>query len=601
MPYLRRSGGLSAELAKAPVGYQARNAAEMASISRADLAAAVRSAVFDVEAIDVHTHLFPPSHGPLMLWGIDELLTYHYLVSEFFMVAPKAVTPAGFFALPKPRQAELVWEHLFVRRTPVSEACLGVLTTIKRLGRLPDPAPASVADWLPALRAAEAALTPEEAVEQVFKTSKLRYCIMTNIPFEPKEVKYWRPEKNKAARHKYFKSALRVDPLLKGDWPTVAASLEAAGYPASLDGTRAFLVDWIETMNPVYFMASTPHDFEYHPSAPPSAPPSAAPSAAAGEEGGGAAAAAANSITASDLLDKVLMPLAEEYNLPIALKLGAHRCCFPDLAPCGGGDGVIVTDVEPLRLLCLKFPRVKFLATFLSRVNQHQVCILAQKLRNLHIYGCWWYCNNPSIIDEITRMRIELLGTAFTAQHSDSRVLEQLVYKWEHSREAIAEVLTDQYGKLLRTGAWALSAEQVKDDVRRLFGGSYEEFLRDRPVPPVVVAGGAGGGCDAAAAADEEEGGKEEQVSGGGGGAGGASKREAAIRVAYKRAMAAIMPGDDDYVMLKSKQAKKKSKTAQQQHSGDCCPEGVAAASAMAAAAAAAVAAGAGEAKAGSA
>jgi hypothetical protein len=28
------------------------------------------------EAIDLHTHLLPPSHGPLCLWGIDELLTY---------------------------------------------------------------------------------------------------------------------------------------------------------------------------------------------------------------------------------------------------------------------------------------------------------------------------------------------------------------------------------------------------------------------------------------------------------------------------------------------------------------------------------------------
>ena len=27
-------------------------------------------------AVDLHTHLLPPSHGPLCLWGIDELLTY---------------------------------------------------------------------------------------------------------------------------------------------------------------------------------------------------------------------------------------------------------------------------------------------------------------------------------------------------------------------------------------------------------------------------------------------------------------------------------------------------------------------------------------------
>ena len=421
----------------------------------------VRRLVDEVEAIDVHTHLFPPSHGSLMLSGVDALLTYHYLVSEFFMVAPDEIDHASFFALDLSSQADLVWDHLFVRRSPLSEACIGVLTTMRLLGRVDaamESGEVGRAGWLPRIRAQEAASTPDETVEHVFKTAKLKYCIMTNIPFEPNETQHWRP--TAPADNKYFKSALRVDPLLKGDWPAVAAALTGAGYEATLDGTRAFLVDWIKTMNPVYFMASTPHDFQYP------SPPNAdgAPSA-------------------SDMLDKVLMPLAEEYGLPIALKLGAHRCCFPALAPCGGGDGVIVADTAPLKELCLRYPRVKFLATFLSKVNQHEVCIMAQKLRNLHIYGCWWYCNNPSIIDEITRMRLELLGTAFTAQHSDSRILEQLVYKWAHSRICISKCLEEQYTKLRRTG-WIFTEEALRMDVWRLFGGSYEEFLHSNPTPP---------------------------------------------------------------------------------------------------------------------
>jgi mannitol-1-phosphate/altronate dehydrogenase len=36
----------------------------------------VTSEVQSVLAVDLHTHLLPPSHGPLCLWGIDELLTY---------------------------------------------------------------------------------------------------------------------------------------------------------------------------------------------------------------------------------------------------------------------------------------------------------------------------------------------------------------------------------------------------------------------------------------------------------------------------------------------------------------------------------------------
>ena len=54
----------------------------------------------------------------------------------------------------------------------------------------------------------------------------------------------------------------------------------------------------------------------------------------------------------------------------------------------------------------------------LSADNQHELCVLARKFGNLHVYGCWWFCNNPSIIERTTRMRLEMLGTAFTCQVS---------------------------------------------------------------------------------------------------------------------------------------------------------------------------------------
>ena len=119
------------------------------------------------------------------------------------------------------------------------------------------------------------------------------------------------------------------------------------------------------------------------------------------------------------------MKVCEERNLPLALKIGAHRGVNPDLL--SAGDGMIFADAGTLARLCSKFPKVRFLATFLSKSNQHEAIVLASKFRNLHLYGCWWYCNNPSIIEEITRMRVEMLGTSFTAQHSDARVMDQLM------------------------------------------------------------------------------------------------------------------------------------------------------------------------------
>eukprot|EP00667_Euglena_gracilis_P009899 EG_transcript_10078 len=418
------------------------------SLAGENIPAFVSDVVDRLEVIDVHTHLFPPSHGPLMLWGIDELLTYHYLVSEFFMVAPMSITPQSFFSLTKQKQADLVWQHLFVHRLPLSEAQLGVVTTLRLLG---------LADLveqrdLAAIRAWFAAQDREAHVERVFTTAKVKYVVMTNVPFDKVEAEQWLKG---AAPSPRFKAALRIDPLLKGDWGAIAACLRGMGLPDNLEGARDYLRHWARRMAAIYLMASTPADFRYGPTDVPRQPgwPSA-----------------------TQLIDEVMVPVARELQLPLALKLGAMRGMNPELDPCGGGDGVVVADVTPLRLLCAGNPDLKFLATFLSRVNQHEVCVLTQKFRNLHIYGCWWFCNNPSIIQEMTRMRLEMLGTAFTAQHSDARILEQLLYKWRHSRDAIKPVLVEQLQKLSAAG-WPLSREDAERDIRRLFGGSYEEFM----------------------------------------------------------------------------------------------------------------------------
>jgi len=73
-------------------------------------------------------------------------------------------------------------------------------------------------------------------------------------------------------------------------------------------------------------------------------------------------------------------------------------------------------------------------------------------------------------------MRLEMLGTAFTCQHSDARVLDQLVYKWKHSRDVIGPVLAAQYKKLIAAG-WEVSEADVERDVSLLFGGAFEAFL----------------------------------------------------------------------------------------------------------------------------
>src|SRR5213593_4351964 len=96
------------------------------------LASRVKKIVAETEAFDIHTHLYDPAFGELLLWGIDDLLTYHYLVAEAFRYLE--LPPERFWLLPKTQRADLIWDVLFARHSPISEACRGVLTTLNLLG-----------------------------------------------------------------------------------------------------------------------------------------------------------------------------------------------------------------------------------------------------------------------------------------------------------------------------------------------------------------------------------------------------------------------------------------------------------------------------------
>lgn len=404
------------------------------------------------------------------------------------MTAPVHISPETFYAKTKKEQADIIWKALFVDRTPISEACRGVITTLVALGlqkEVDDRDLNAIRSFYSTYRN-RGLQGAEEFSEMVFKKAGVKYNIMTNIPFDNNEAQYWRP-KRKEYSPKY-KSALRVDPLLSGDRQTIEAALKGSGYDVTLEAARQYLRDWCDTMMPEYMMASTPHDFVFQEGSLATTTNTGINEESMKEPGAFVTAARSYNICNGteddvpsiidencDFLSQVLMKVCEERDLPVALKIGAHRGLNPRLKQ--AGDGVVAfADAAMLGRLCQRFPKVRFLATFLSRNNQHEACVLASKFRNLHIYGCWWFCNNPSIIEEITKMRVEMLGTAFTAQHSDARVLDQLLYKWPHSRAVIADVLQKEIKKLALSG-WVVTRAELRRDVGRLFGGSYEEYM----------------------------------------------------------------------------------------------------------------------------
>jgi hypothetical protein len=404
------------------------------------LAETVDSIVLNTPVHDIHTHLYDPAFGSLLLWGIDDLLTYHYLVSEAFRHLDH---PADrFWAASKTEQAQWIWDALFVRHSPVSESCNGVITVLNRLGIEPRR------NDLPRLRSWFARQSPAAHLDKVLSIAGISSVCMTNSPFDDEERPVWERGFERDPR---FLAALRIDPLLM-DWPRTVPRLRAWGYDVTHDRSgrtigevRRFLGDWTRRIGARYCMVSLPPDFAYP----------------------------ADTDTAW-LIREAVLPHGRECGQALALMLGVKRAVNPALRL--AGDGLGRSDLSALENLCAGNPENRFLATVLSRENQHETVVLARKFRNLHPFGCWWFTNTPQLIGEITTLRLELLGTSFTPQHSDARVLDQLIYKWDHSRRVIARCLNERYARLAASG-WTVDRNEIVRDVAELFGGGFHAFL----------------------------------------------------------------------------------------------------------------------------
>jgi hypothetical protein len=391
---------------------------------RSELRARVEDVVSSMPVMDVHTHLFPSEFKELCLYGIDELLTYHYLTAETLRSA--RIPHDRFWQMSKTDQADLVWHTLFVQNSPASEAARGIVTVLDALGL------DTRAENLAEARAFFSSRRLAEHIDHVFDIARVSGVVMTNDPFDETESQIWKSDVSADPR---FKSALRLDRLLNTNLVT-----------ATVTELRRTLNEWIARMNPVYMGVSLPADFSFP-----------------AED------------TRDRLLREVVMPTAQEHGLALTLMVGVRRRVNPNLRE--AGDGVGRADVTAVERLCAEYSDVNFLATFLSRENQHELCVAARKFNNLMPFGCWWFLNNPSIVSEITRERLELLGTSFIPQHSDARVLEQLIYKWKHARKEIAEALADSYELLLSSGR-AVTAEEILRDVRRMFEGNFSDWVQ---------------------------------------------------------------------------------------------------------------------------
>ena len=391
--------------------------------------------------IDMHTHLFSPALGKLGLWGIDELITYHYLEAEFFRHSD--MSPERYWTLTKSQRADHIWRALFVENTPVSEATRGVIAVLHAFGL-----PTQDRD-LGHARAFFAEQTIDAHIQRVFDMAGMKIAVMTNDPLDPEEAPGWM---NGVVQDPRFQPVLRLDRILTG-WADHWPKLETQGYKVdanagerSIAEVRRFLADWHKRMSPVYMAVSLSDAFQYP-----------------------------DDSVLSRILCKAVLPTCRELDSPMSLMIGVRKQVNPRLRL--AGDGVGRTNLVALENLCREFPENRFLVSVLSRENQHELCVYARKFNNLMPFGCWWFLNNPSIVEEITRERIELLGTSFIAQHSDARVLEQVIYKWRNSRATMAPILAHSYQILLRDGR-SVTRDDIQRDVKRLFSSNFARWTK---------------------------------------------------------------------------------------------------------------------------
>jgi hypothetical protein len=380
----------------------------------------VTDVLASTQVIDMHTHLFAPGFGSLGFWGIDNLLTYHYLEAELFRSS--SIRPGQYWALTISQRADLVWKTLFVENNPISEATRGVIAVLHELGL------GTSARTLKPYRDFFREQNLEDHLERVFKLAGIESVVMTNDPLDPEESPLW----NDLTSDSRFHAALRLDRLL---------NQETTHTPAA---ARLLIETWATRMRAVYMAVSLPDSFQFP-----------------------------AQDRRTQLLKEAVLPVCRDLNIPLSLMIGVRRQVNPALHLAGDASGR--ADLRSIEALCRDYPDNRFLVSVLSRENQHELCVYARKFANLMPFGCWWFLNNPSTVEEITRERLEMLGTSFIPQHSDARILEQVIYKWRNTRRTLAPILANAYRILAEDGR-AVTREDVERDVRRLFRTNFEQW-----------------------------------------------------------------------------------------------------------------------------
>ena len=276
--------------------------------------------------------------------------------------------------------------------------------------------------------------------QAILNKSKISNLVMTNNPFDLEEWKLF--EKNDWNSDIYLASLRLDDILLEPNKCVQIAKNKIQDNLNERDLIIKYLDAVYEQSNPVY------------------------------------AAISLNKDQLSTLIENKIFSYILEWlklkKLPLSLLLGVKRQVNKEFLL--AGDGIDRIDLSYLSKLCNKYPKNKFLCSCLSLNDQHELTVIGRKHSNMRIFGFWWFMNQPTLIEMIMNLRIELLGFNFIPQHSDARVTDQLIYKWSHFKVILNKILFSHYNELILRG-FKMSEEKIITDVDKLLSKNALDFI----------------------------------------------------------------------------------------------------------------------------
>ena len=397
-------------------------------LSRDNISNKLHNIINSTPIFDLHTHLFPPKHEGYFLIGFKNLLNYHYLIAE--LLTATNIDASTFYSYNDEKKASLIWNELFEKRTPVSEACAGVLSIIKELNiDINNKNFLSICDEYD---------NKIQSDKNILDLSKVSSLVMTNNPFDLDE---WSLFKRTDWDNKVYLSSLRLDDLISDYGGSLKkAKDQTSNYEEN--SVIAYLNKCYLQSKPVYAALSLNLD-------------------------------TFNTIL-NDSMWRDILAWLESKKLPLSLMLGVKRAVNENFGLAGDGMGDI--NLKELSNICNLFPKNKFLVTCLSLNDQHELTVLARKHPNLKIFGFWWFMNQPTIIKQILKMRIDMLGFSFIPQHSDARVSDQLIYKWSHFKKILHPILLEYYQDLLNKN-FPISEAVLQRDINNLLSRNAKNYL----------------------------------------------------------------------------------------------------------------------------